>query len=69
MKCPTLAVLFLSVVMFVSCCQQPEVDMNAEKTKIEEVVKNSIGWALTKDTALLYYVSGRCPHLPRVGSG
>jgi len=53
-----LVVVILSVVtLLVSSCQQPEDDMNTkntEKTVIEEVVKNSIGWALTKDTTLLY---------------
>ena len=57
MKYPALAVLFLSLLIVATSCQQPEVDVNTKNTEkpiIEEVVKNSIGWALTKDTALLY---------------
>jgi hypothetical protein len=37
-------------------CQEmkQEVNVEAEKSIIEEVIKNSIGWAGTKDTTLLY---------------
>jgi ketosteroid isomerase-like protein len=38
----------------ISGCQTQEVDVEAEKARIEEVINASIGWAKTKDTTLLY---------------
>jgi ketosteroid isomerase-like protein len=47
-------ILCIVLISVCSCGQAPEVDVKAEKARIEEVVKASIGWALTKDTDLLY---------------
>ncbi len=37
-------------------CQSmsPEINIEAEKAAIEKVIKNNIGWAVEKDTTLLY---------------
>ena len=40
--------------VMVSCSETTEVAVNTEKAKIETIIKASIGWALTKDTDLLY---------------
>ena len=47
-------VLCMALAATGACSQTPEVDMEAEKAQIEEVIKASIGWAQTKDTDLLY---------------
>lgn len=46
--------ILIAAIVLISCTPTPEVDVNAEKPIIEEVIKNSIGWAQSKDTALLY---------------
>lgn len=49
-------VVGLGLVMFaiVSCTGTEEVDVDAEKSKVAEVIHASIGWAQTKDTELIY---------------
>jgi len=47
-------IICTAILSIVSCAQAPEVNVEAEKARIEEVVKASIGWAQTKDTDLLY---------------
>jgi hypothetical protein len=48
-----IALIILSVIG--GCSTMPEkVDTAAEKAKVEEVIKNSIRWVLTKDTTLSY---------------
>ena len=51
----TIALLLLTT-LFIGGCKQvsPRVDDAAEKAKIEQVIKNSIRWVLTKDTVLSY---------------
>jgi ketosteroid isomerase-like protein len=34
--------------------QEPEMDREAEKAEIESVIRDGIGWALTKDTTRMY---------------
>jgi ketosteroid isomerase-like protein len=51
----TVAWVSLVTLLIVGCSQMSgKVDTAAEKAKIEKVVKNSIQWVLTKDTALSY---------------
>ena len=52
---PLLSWVFAPWLLVCASCQvNSEVDVSAEKAVIEEVIKNSIGWATTKDTDLLY---------------
>ncbi len=58
-----LAIFICALFLFVSCTTTPEVNVEAEKAEIEKVVKGSIGWALTKDTDLLYSCFARTEDL------
>jgi hypothetical protein len=49
-----LPILCTVLVWIGSCGYSPEVSVEVEKERIEEVIKASIGWAQTKDTDLLY---------------
>jgi len=56
MKNLSVSIIVLVSVLFliVSCTKIQEVSVDQEKSRIEEVVKASIGWAQTKDTELLF---------------
>jgi len=43
-----------SLLLAAFCATPPEEDQSLEKTAVEEVIRNSIGWALDKDVDLLY---------------
>jgi hypothetical protein len=46
---------FLILLLIGGCSAMPDkVDTAAERAKVEEVIKNSIRWVLTKDTTMLY---------------
>ncbi|MCP4547483.1 MAG: nuclear transport factor 2 family protein [bacterium] len=49
-----LTALCLLLMLISACTRTPEVAVDAEKARITQVVKDSIGWALDKDTELLY---------------
>lgn len=51
---PIITVLLLTGTIIGCNAMKPEIDIEAEKAKIAEVIKNNIGWAVTKDTDLLY---------------
>lgn len=54
---PLLTLVFAPWLLVCASCQMnSEVDVSAEKAVIEEVIKNSIGWAKAKDTDLLVAV-------------
>jgi ketosteroid isomerase-like protein len=49
--------LGLAMALSLTCTQNrqtQEVDVNAEKARIEQVIHSGIGWAQTKDTELMY---------------
>lgn len=52
----SIVLTLLLIVIMLGGCQnvKQEFDVEAEKAIIEQVVKNSIGWAATKDTTMLY---------------
>lgn len=46
---------YIFIFMFISgCAKVNKIDKYSEKEKIEKVINTSIGWALNKDTALLF---------------
>ena len=53
-----LSFILLVIILMIGCCNmESKIDIeaeNAEKAQIAEVVKNSIAWAVNKDTKLLY---------------
>ena len=50
-----IGLIAVSMIMWGGCQQmKQEVNIDAEKAAIEKVIKSNIGWAATKDTALLY---------------
>lgn len=50
-----LGFVLLVIILMSGCCKmKSEIDIEAEKTQIAKVVKNSIAWAVTKDKDLLY---------------
>jgi hypothetical protein len=51
---PACVLLLATVLLAATGCLTPEVDEAAEKARIEDVVRASIGWAATKDTTLSY---------------
>ncbi len=58
MKRAILIILTVILSVFMTgCSQKPEVDATTEKALIKETVNNNIGWALTKDTDLLYRIN------------
>jgi hypothetical protein len=44
----------LVVATVVVACARAEPDLEAERAEIQQVIENSIGWALTKDTTVLF---------------
>ena len=50
----TIAVFLLTGTIIGCNAMNPEIDIETEKAKIAEVIKNNIGWAVNKDTDLLY---------------
>lgn len=46
-------ILFLTATIIGCNAMKSEIDIEAEKAQIAEVVKNSLGWAVNKDTELL----------------
>jgi ketosteroid isomerase-like protein len=53
-KVHSIAIMILITALAVMHCAPGEVDREAEKDVIKQVVHNSIGWALDKDQDLLY---------------
>jgi hypothetical protein len=51
------------IILIGSCTMTPQIDVEAEKAAISEVVHNSIGWAATKDTTLSYSCFAHDPEL------
>jgi ketosteroid isomerase-like protein len=56
----TITTITLCIIILISCQQKQESStlvLDAQKAEIEKVLYNSVGgWALTKDTALLYSI-------------
>lgn len=61
--CPQILLLifsfFLIFAFYTGCAKVNVVDKNSEKVKIEKVINTSIGWAMTKDTSLLYSIMAK----------
>ena len=52
-------IAILTVFVIISCQPQKEkkaINTDSEKTIVEQTIKNSIAWAKTKDTSLLYSI-------------
>jgi len=54
MKTKVVIVNILVLLVLMGCSMKDEINMESEKTEIEKVIRNSIGWAMNKDKDLLF---------------
>ncbi len=54
MRLKAATIFMLIALIFAGCYKEEQVSMDSEIVKIRQVIENSIGWAKTKDTTLLF---------------